>query len=212
MMRKRVFFIILGVVILEIVLFVCIEIYNSQFKLSFCPNGYFNDETISVPIENIPKDSFENSVNTYQNNTKKCKSFPTSATYISCQGFFYEKSKHYDWGWDYSAVIFLECYYENAEFEKEINRIKGFIYKDKEIVYVDDLFSLPAYVVAYNWDSLYEYMLIDEDDCTIRYVYLFDSGENTSIPNDFFPKKVLRNSSFPNLGLFSNGYNCYVSK
>lgn len=211
-MRKKALFIILGVAILELVLFAFFEIYTAQFKLSFSPYGYDNDEAITVSVENISKERFESSIGTYKENTKKCKSFPTFASYINCQGFFYEEYKHYDWGWDYKAVIYLECYYEIFEFESEIERIKSFIYNEKTIVYVDDLFSLPAYVVAYNWDSLFEYMLIDKDNYSIRYVYLFDSGKNVSIPENYFPKKILRDSSFPNQGFFSNGYNCYASK
>jgi hypothetical protein len=52
--------------------------------------------------------------------------------------------------------------------------------------------------------------VIDEEIYIIRYVYLFDTGKNIDFPEIFFPKKLLRESNFPNQG-FANGYSCYVS-
>ena len=56
--------------------------------------------------------------------------------------------------------------------------IERFVNKDKKAIFVEDLLLLPAYVAAYNWDSNYEYSLIDEENHIIRYVYLFDIENN----------------------------------
>ena len=212
MMRKKVLFIYLGIgAFVAVFLFVWMEVYDSYFHLLFTPSGYQNNEIFDVLIEDIDSESFENNIIDFQDKTKKCKSFPREALYIKCQGFFYTESSHYDWGDDYRAECYLECYYSSIEFKKEIDRLEGFENRGKRAIFVEDLFSLPAYVVAYNWDSNYEYSLIDEENYVIRYVYLFDIGKNIDFPEIFFPKKLLRESSFPNQG-FANGYSCYVSK
>lgn len=209
-MRKKVLFIFLGIAIISLGLLVFHWVNLSLFTLSFSPSGYQNNKIFDVLIEDIVSESFENNIIEFQNKTEKCKTFPTKASYIKCQGFFYSEYKHYSWGYDYSAECYLECYYSSIEFKKEIDRLEGFENRGKKAIFVEDLFSLPAYVAAYNWDSLYEYSLIDEENYIIRYVYLFDTGKNIDFPEIFFPKKLLRESSFPNQG-FANGYSCYVS-
>ena len=74
------------------------EVYDSYFHLLFTPSGYFNNSIFDVLIEDIDSESFENNIIDFQNKTKKCKTFPTKASYIKCQGFFYSEYKHYDWG------------------------------------------------------------------------------------------------------------------
>lgn len=208
--RKKCLFVLLGIAIISTVLFLFNWWYASSFTLSFIPSGYFNNSIFDVLIEDIDSKTFENSIVDFQKKTNKCKSFPRDALYIKCQGFFYTESSHYDWGYDCRAECYLECYYSSIEFKKEIDRLEGFENKGKKAIFVEDLFSLPAYVVAYNWDSNYEYSLIDEEKYIIRYVYLFDSGNNINFPKEFYPTKLLRDSSFPNQG-FANGYSCYVS-
>lgn len=210
MMRKKVLFIFLGIAIISLGLLVFQWFYSSLFTLSFTPSGYSNNSIFDVLIEDMDSETFENSIVDFQKKTNKCKSFPREALYIKCQGFFYTESSHYDWGYDYRAECYLECYYSSIEFKKEIDRLEGFENKGKKAIFVEDLFSLPAYVAAYNWDSNYEYSLIDEENYIIRYVYLFDTGKNIDFPEIFFPKKLLRESNFPNQG-FANGYSCYVS-
>lgn len=210
MMRKKVLFVFLGIAIISLGLLVFQWFYSSLFTLSFTPSGYSNNSIFDVLIEDIDNKTFENSIVDFQKKTNKCKTFPTKASYIKCQGFFYTESSHYDWGYDYRAECYLECYYSSIEFKKEIDRLEGFENRGKKAIFVEDLFSLPAYVAAYNWDSNYEYSLIDEENYIIRYVYLFDTGKNIDFPEIFFPKKLLRESNFPNQG-FANGYSCYVS-
>jgi hypothetical protein len=211
MMRKKVLFIYLGIgAFVAVFLFIWMVVYDSYFHLLFTPSGYQNNKIFDVLIEDIDSESFENNIIDFQNKTKKCKTFPTKASYIKCQGLFYSEYKHYDWGDDYRAECYLECYYSSIEFKKDIDRLEEFENRGKKAIFVEDLFSLPAYVAAYNWDSNYEYSLIDEENYIIRYVYLFDTGKNIDFPEIFFPKKLLRESNFPNQG-FANGYSCYVS-
>lgn len=210
MTRKKVLFVFLGIAIISVGLLIFDSVYTSSFTLSFIPSGYSNNSIFDVLIEDIDSETFENSIVDFQKKTNKCKSFPREALYIKCQGFFYTESSHYDWGYDYRAECYLECCYSEIEFNKEIERLAGFSNKNKNAIFVEDLLSLPAYVVAYNWDSNYEYSLIDEEKYIIRHVYLFDTGKNINFPIDFYPTKLLRESSFPNQG-FANGYSCYVS-
>ena len=141
MMRKKVLFIFLGIAIILSCLFIFHWFYSSLFTLSFTPSGFQNNKIFDVLIEDIVGESFENSIIDFQNKTKKCKTFPTKASYIKCQGFFYSEYKHYDWGYDYSAECYLECYYSSIEFKKEIDRLEGFENRGKKAIFVESVAS-----------------------------------------------------------------------
>ena len=66
--------------------------------------------------------------------------------------------------------------------------IERFVDGDKKAIVFEDLFSLRLHVDAYNWDSNYEYSLIDEENYIIRYVYLFYTGKNIDFSENSFRK------------------------
>ncbi len=62
--------------------------------------------------------------------------------------------------------------------------IERFVDEDKKAIVFEDLLLLRLHVDAYNWDSNYEYSLINEENYIIRYVYLFDTGKNIDFPEN----------------------------
>ncbi len=73
---------------------------------------------------------------------------------------------------DTTYQIYLDCVYEDNEFELEKNRIKSLNYEKNKISFDEQNFSLPAYVARLGYDCTSEYVLIDEQENRIIYIYL----------------------------------------
>ena len=81
---------------------------------------------------------------------------------------------------DTDGYILLECTMEEAEFQKEIQRLsslKATITDGKtsvtnDVLYDETSYRYPAYVTCDGFDSTYEYALIDEESHRIIYLYI----------------------------------------
>ena len=83
-------------------------------------------------------------------------------------------------------------YYES--YEKEIERIAQIEY-EKEIVFDTNIFYLPSYITLLSHKGCSEYLLVESESLTLRYVYIqFVNANELSIPDEFLPK-VLNNSN-----------------
>ena len=93
-------------------------------------------------------------------------------------------------GWDLgligSASVEYQCSikYSDADFKKEVERIKNYKgecwhygdYKDycveNALFFDDETFCLPAYVAVLGHNATNAYVLIDEEIHTVHYIYL----------------------------------------
>lgn len=148
------------------------------------------------------------------------KMFPQE---LNCQKslYFEFQEEHYsDMGNVNRAEIYLECNYSEDFFNNEIDRLSKlychYNSKDKYSVYTETLFALPAFVISYNYDSQFEYALIDYDNLRIIYIYLFaindyrdNSLSNIVFNKDYAPTKKLKDSDFDKSLNHSGKYSIY---
>ncbi len=107
---------------------------------------------------------------------------------------------------DPTAQIYLECSYEENEYSKEIERLKG-IQEEYEgriqsIVYDTDSFSYPAYVTIDADNHCYEYALLIGGK-KIAYVFLqFINEEDIVFPKEYLPKEYEQKETGYSIYLF----------
>ena len=96
---------------------------------------------------------------------------------------------------DHSYEIYLQATYPKDIYEKEKERlsdiectIKINAEGDKvtnHIQYTEEQSPYPVYVAICDYDGIYEYALLDEDNCRIIYVYMqYCDGEN--VPEEYW--------------------------
>lgn len=106
---------------------------------------------------------------------------------------------------DPTAQIYFECSYEEDDYLREIERLKG-IHEEYEgkiqsIVYDTDSFLYPAYVTIDSDNHCYEYALLLGEK-KIAYVFLqFINEEEIAFPIEYLPKEYEQKE---------NGYSIYV--
>ena len=89
--------------------------------------------------------------------------------------------------------VYLEAKYTEEEFCKEISRLEGVdgpFYKRKYMKKDEALlFSYTTYVATYNHSGVYEYASIDEENFTIRYVFVdYRDPEKLGIKSEYLPR------------------------
>ena len=118
----------------------------------------------------------------------------------------YQYSYYYaDTLFDPTAQIYLECGYEEDDYTKEIERLKGIReeYKGRvqSIVYDTESFAYPAYVTVDADNHCYEYALLIGEG-RIAYVFLqFIEEEDIVFPAEYLPKEY---------GQRDNGFSIYI--
>ncbi len=93
--------------------------------------------------------------------------------------------------------VFLEWSMGRDGFFSELERMSGVRGNlEKPPLRSENLFDFPSYVAEYNHSGGFEYALLDEDDCVIRYIKFFDveSADNLLFPSAYRPKKLLKDS------------------
>lgn len=130
--------------------------------------------------------------------------FPSELICENYNYFYYIEKSYIDFRTDFRAEIFLKCKYSKENYEIELERISKFGSQitsvKKTAVYVDNLLNLPAYVISYNAWSRFSYVLIDEENLSLIYVYLYDvkTMDNIVFDSLYAPSKIIDDSSFPN--------------
>ena len=96
-------------------------------------------------------------------------------------------------------------------FESENKRLSEILFKGKNAVYCENLFSFPSYVTEYNYESGFEYAILNKDNLTIDYVYLKGIGsiEQIVFEKALAPTNLLKNSSFPRNKIVKGYYSIY---
>jgi len=104
--------------------------------------------------------------------------FPANPASIATDASYYAILK--SGLFDTDAEIILDCSYEPARFDEELERLAG-IYKiirhgDKEhtnlVMYDDKSYNFPAYITIDGFGNTFEYALIDRKNTEIIYIYL----------------------------------------
>lgn len=77
---------------------------------------------------------------------------------------------------DTDGYIILQAKYKEEDYEAEVERLSNIECSVMDVVlgvqYDTESYSLPAYVAVDGFDHVYEYALIDRDNCKITYVLL----------------------------------------
>ena len=156
----------------------------------------------------------QNIANVKDDNSCECLSiFPNCIGDSKCEYFYYADDIEIFDSSIHRIELYVKIIFSDYNlYAKEIERISHIANKNKtkEIIYVPDLFFLPAYVTIYNYEGIYEYALVDSASTTIYYLYLQNVGEeNYVFDGAFIPKKRLIDSSFPKSLVVVNKYNMY---
>ena len=87
-----------------------------------------------------------------------------------------------------SVQTLLSVRYTKENFHKELGLISK-VKADKSVVYDTTSFSYPAYVAVLGWENCSEYVLIDEVNLTLHYVYLQSvQQEELRIDSQYLPE------------------------
>ena len=117
-------------------------------------------------------------------------------------GLVYARSEIYlEWTADFDSFFSEKSRIESIEYELLDNTIK-------KPITSENLFNFQSYLLSYNYESQFEYVIFDEDSLTIRYVYLYDIGyfDNIVFDSEFAPTRVLKNTDLKNTSAGKRGY------
>ena len=88
-------------------------------------------------------------------------------------------------GWQ----VELEIKYDDNSFSTEENRLKN-VCKDSVICGNSNYFDCPNFASVWNWNSCYEYAVVNETDNTIGYIYLqLIDKEDLKISKKYVPNQ-----------------------
>ena len=217
-MKKKftIIFLIACYLIAVLVVITILIKYMAEGKLEFSYEIFENSNKIHETIHNYSSEDYKKELKRIKIETNRNFIFPeTISDSVECDGFSYlEDVVILDWGDDCRAEIYFSIKYSDDEYRTEIDRISSITNQrnpKKKAIFSNDLFSLPAYIAIYNHYSRYEYVLLNEAEYEIIYIYLFDCGkDNFCFPTEYIPTKILRNSSFPKDLISSSGdYDMY---
>lgn len=102
---------------------------------------------------------------------------------------------------DTEGYILLYAEYEKEAFEKEkarLSEITCTIYDSGEeesvtkgILYDEKSYVLPAYVACDGFGNMYEYALVDDENCSVTYVYLsYPKAETDAVYGKYLKKDL----------------------
>lgn len=138
-----------------------------------------------------------------EGNDIRSELFPQELKCDNALFYNYNKKISGSGGDKYRSEVYLECIYDVDTFNEEIDRLSEINYQwsthSKNSIYVEDLFSLPAYVISYNYDSLFCYALLDYTNNKIIYIAFHDikTIDNVVFDKSYVPYKDINDSSFP---------------
>jgi hypothetical protein len=119
------------------------------------------------------------------------KIFPESLPDILLEADYYYRYRDGIFG--PSSQIYLKCMLTERDFKIELNRVSKLAHDTST-----DFSSLPAYIINYDEENIYEYVLYDEASFTIHYIYLerfakhMIKFDKTLLPDDYSKAWFLR--------------------
>lgn len=134
------------------------------------------------------------------------KIFPDSLEGLDTEEYYYKCTEGI---LDSRCQIYLQCKMSEEKYNSEKERLSKisdtYEGETQKIAYDTDNFEYPAYVTAYNFDSGYEYALLDEEKNTIHYIHLrFVPEKNIVFEQNLLPK------NYDYLSESSDGTNMYA--
>ena len=109
---------------------------------------------------------------------------------------------------DTTYQIYVECQYNDKDFDNELNRIKDLSCREngitQNILYSKTGFLYEAYISVFE-ENIHEYALVDKENSRVYYVYeQFSDIKNGNIPEDLLWKDFKLNKKNT-----EKGYNMY---
>ncbi len=125
--------------------------------------------------------------------------FPDSVDESVVDQYFYDFQ---DTMFDPTVQIYLKCTYTQEAFDAECQRMAGeSITSDgvtHTVQYNQEDYLLPAYEAIHGSNFCYEYALVDEDNCSIQYLFLqFVTKEDMVFDTKLLPDDYLDSIDLP---------------
>lgn len=194
-------FVVLWIVTLYFFL-VLTNIHESNKPIKFYEHTRLSERTPIVgDIEEITESAYLLKINELSSNLKwNLIVFPESVSnsYNEFFSYFQDCGKK-DAGRIHRAEIYLKRKFTNdIDFQLEIRRIANIEQNNHYLFYIEDLFDFPSYMAYYNFDPVYEYVLVDYDELTLHYIFMSEIGKDNFVFDEkYAPVKRLKDSSFP---------------
>lgn len=198
----------------------CFIVFIQQFYLiqlnPLSLEYYFNGKcgTIDGTIHELSYDEYNND---FSDLTEICnhrgKIFPKTINHGNISGFLFSERHTSDAGIMYRSELYLQWTLESHDFfDEEIERLLSISSNNKNVVFTNDLFPLPAYVTEYNEEGGFEYVLLDKSNLTLNYIFLKGVGSYSEIVfnDNYAPHLELKESDFPKNKIYHNSYSIYV--
>ena len=161
--------------------------------------------------------SYEKYNNDFSDLTEICngrgKIFPKTINHGNLSGFLFSERHTSDAGIMHRSELYLQWVLESQDFfDEEIERLLSISNQNKNIIFTNNLFPLPAYVTEYNDEGGFEYVLLDESNFSLNYIFLKGVGSYSEIVFDdnYAPHLELKESDFPKNKIIHNSYSIYV--
>ena len=113
--------------------------------------------------------------------------FPSIINEEDSEYFFYAETVKPQRDYYDRFEIYLCRHLEQDEFNLEKHRLKNITGPTKSAVFSEDLFNYPCVMFEYNYFSRYEYVLFNEENFTVYYIWIQEIG---SLDNVVFDKSI----------------------
>ena len=113
--------------------------------------------------------------------------FPNSVSEEECVEFICRHTTYLPLGTGWQ--ILLRIKYDDDRFISEINRLNN-LCENSPICGYSENFDDYAYATVWNWNSCFEYAIIDEKEKTVSYIYLqLIEKKDLFIEDEYIPKE-----------------------
>ena len=179
---------------------------ETNYDYAFSKKQSFVNEVIS-----FEQKEYRDCISELKRNTHRMAFFPNNIeNAISCEGtVFTEEKSEYDWGKDYRSQICFSIKYSEDNYYAEKESIRNYIYKClfngelydyRKPYYCNNILKGDSFISVFDYNSRYEYCILNHDDRIISYIYLFDVGkEYLSLPDEYLPKSKYNSIDFYDL-------------
>lgn len=162
MKKKKILFYILGALIIAIV-FIVLIIFIFYKGLNYADSGLFEQKTVT---DIAYYDEMWDNPEKHEDYNKSIL-FPKSVENLKVTDFLFVYNVHlFITEWQIELVV----KYDEDYFENEVERIKS-VCKGSPVYGETEYFDKPAYASMWDYDSCYEYAIVDEKNSEIVYIY-----------------------------------------
>ena len=206
--------------ILAVVLTCCISVAVVPFALfeigALIDRNLLDFYDVALPrtpptgsVEPISLDEYDKNV--LLKELRYCSLFPDSVASGKASMVFFSEPLYE--GSEYKrGQVFLEWEMPDQVFSSEEKRLMELVGPNgKNPAWSKNLFPFLSCVAQYNYESRFEYALVDGESFTIRYVSFYAVGKIDYLlfPQEFAPKKLLKNSDIKDRADHSGRFSIY---